>query len=257
MLAVDISVNNVSGGMARLKASIRRNWKYYLQEALGLAIFMISACFFSGILFGENGFLSSSMSSTFRQCILGVMMGISALFIFYSRFTSPSGSHINPAVTITFLRLGKIGSWDALLYMIFQIIGGTLAVFLMAFLMGDNLTAAPLYYVITVPGKYGETTAAITEFVIAFVMMTMILFTSSDQRLKKYTRIFSAILVCVYAIVAGPVSGFGMNPARSFASALPAKIWTDFWIYLFMPFVGMLGAAEFYLLLRKKQVDER
>ena len=120
--------------------------------------------------------------------------------------------------------------------------------------MGDNLTAAPLYFVITVPGKYGETAAAITEFVIAFVMMTMILFTSSDRRLKKYTRIFSAILVCVYAIVAGPVSGFGMNPARSFASALPAKIWTDFWIYLFTPFAGMLGAAEFYLLVRSKKV---
>jgi aquaporin Z len=42
----------------------------------------------------------------------------------------------------------------------------------------------------------------------------------------------------------GPISGFGMNPARSFASALPAHIWTAFWIYLFMPFAGMLGAVE-------------
>jgi aquaporin Z len=253
MQAVDISVKNVSGELGHLKASFRKNWKYYLQEALGLAIFMISACFFSGLLFGKNGIFTSGLPALLRQIMLGILMGTTAGFIFYSRFTSPSGSHINPAVTTTFLRLGKIGSWDALMYMIFQLAGGTLAVLLMGYLMGENLTAAPLYYVITVPGKWGTTTAAITEFVIAFIMMFMILYTGDHSRLKKYTRIFSAILVCVYVIVAGPVSGFGMNPSRSFASALPAHIWTDFWIYLLMPFAGMLCAAEFYLLVRSKK----
>jgi aquaporin Z len=38
-----------------------------------------------------------------------------------------------------------------------------------------------------------------------------------------------------------------MNPARSFASALPANLWTDFWVYLTAPFFGMLLAAECYL----------
>ena len=256
MQAVDISIKNESGKIAQLKASFRKNWQYYFQEALGLAIFMISACFFSGLLFGKNGIFISCMPATFRQCILGILMGATAAFIFYSRYTSPSGSHINPAVTITFFRLGKIGFWDALMYVIFQLAGGTVAVFLMAYLMGENLTAAPLYDVITVPGKYGKIVAAITELIIAFIMMVMILFTGSKLRLNKYTRIFSAILVCVFVIVAGPVSGFGMNPSRSFASALPAHIWTDFWIYILMPFAGMLGAAEFYLLVQKKQVDD-
>jgi aquaporin Z len=43
-----------------------------------------------------------------------------------------------------------------------------------------------------------------------------------------------------------------MNPARSFASALPAGIWTSFWIYLFIPFAGMLLAAEVFLFSQKK-----
>ena len=37
-----------------MKAAFRKNWKHYLQEALGLAIFMISACFFSAMLFSQK-----------------------------------------------------------------------------------------------------------------------------------------------------------------------------------------------------------
>jgi aquaporin Z len=57
-------------------------------------------------------------------------------------------------------------------------------------------------------------------------------------------------------IVAGPVSGFGMNPARSLASAIPANIWTDFWIYLFIPFAGMMSAAELFLLIERKSIKQ-
>jgi aquaporin Z len=79
----------------------------------------------------------------------------------------------------------------------------------------------------------------------------MVLLTSNHHSLKKYTRIFSACLVCAWVIVAGPVSGFGMNPARSFASALPSNTWTAWWIYLFIPFAGMLSAAEVFLYFKR------
>ena len=114
-----------------------------------------------------------------------------------------------------------------------------------------------MYDVVTVPGKYGTTAAAFTELLIAFIMMGMVLFTADHRVLKKYSRIFAAILVCLFVIVAGPVSGFGMNPARSFASALPANIWTSFWIYLFMPLIGMLGATEFYIFVRRRKSSNR
>jgi aquaporin Z len=251
MRAVDIRVKTVSGGIAQIKASFKKNWKYYIQEALGLAIFMVSACFFSGLFFGQNGYLVTGLNAPVRLSLVGLMMGLTALYIFYSPLTSPSGSHINPAVTLAFFRLGKIGRWDTLFYMIFQFIGGTLAVYIMGAWMGNNLTAAPLHYVITIPGKYGQPPAAIAEFIIAFIMMGMVLFTTDHPVLKKYTRILAGTLVCMNVIIVGPISGFGMNPARSFASAFPAHIWTAFWIYLSMPLAGMLGAAEFYRYTKK------
>ncbi len=253
MRAVDIRVSRVFYGAALIKACFRKNWKFYLQEALGLGIFMASACFFSGIFFGEHGRFSTSLPWSLQQGILGIMMGLTALLIFYSPVTSPSGSHINPAVTLAFYRLGKISFWDSFFYILFQFTGGTSTVYLMERLMGKNLSAAPLHDVVTVPGRFGTAAAAITEFIIAWIMMAMILFTSDHRILKKYTRVFAGILVSIFVIVAGPVSGFGMNPARSFASALPARVWTAFWIYLIIPIMGMLAAVEFYLLNRRKK----
>lgn len=252
MRAMPIRIFTNKSGWIQMRSSFAKNCRHYLQEALGLAIFMISACFFSAMLFSEKSswyyFFPDFMA---RNICMGLMMGLTALFIFYSRWTAPSGSQINPAVTITFLRLDKMCRYDAMFFIIFQFIGGTAAVYLMQALMGNILTDAPISSAVTVPGKMGAMPALFTEFIIAFITMTMILFTSNNERLKKYTRIIAACFVCCWVILAGPVSGFGMNPARTFASALPANTWTAFWLYMLIPVAGMLSAAEFYLTMKK------
>jgi len=253
MRAIDISIISHEAGFQKMKTVFKKNWKHYLQEALGLAIFMISACLFGGLLESKKGALHGLIPNAFsRNILMGVLMGVTALFIFYSPFTSPSGSHINPAVTLSFLRLGKMCHWDAFFYILFQFAGGTIAVYIMAILMRDVLTAPPVHFAVTVPGKFGSSAAAITELIISFVTMIIVLSTSESEKIKKYTRIITSCLVCCYVIVAGPISGFGMNPARSFASALPANTWTDFWIYAIVPFVGMISAAEVFSFMKKR-----
>jgi aquaporin Z len=232
------------------KEAFEKNWRLYLCEAFGLAIFMISACFFGAMLEGKTSWHQAIPSAQARLIITGVLMGSTALFIFYSPFTSPSGSQINPAVTLCFLRLKKISKWDAFFYIVFQIFGGTIAVYVMAFFIGDNLTSVPVNYVVTMPMQ-GLMKAFIAEFIIGFVMMAMVLFTSSNERLKKYTRIFSGCFVCLYVIIAAPISGFGMNPARSLASAIVSNTWTAFWIYALVPVTSMLLATELFLQFKK------
>lgn len=253
MRLIPIQVFTGKAGLTQLKASWKNNWKHYFREALGLAIFMISACFFGAMLEGSTTWHQTIPDSFTRTILMGILMGATALFIFYSPLTSPSGSHINPAVTLSFFRLGKMCHYDLIFYILFQIAGGTIAVYIMQLLMGDILVAAPVNSVITIPGKAGVWPAGIMEFVIAFLTMTMVLFTSRHPKWKRYTRIIAACFVCAWVIIAGPVSGFGMNPARSFASALPAHTWTSFWIYLFMPIIGMLAAAEYYLFIMRRK----
>ena len=252
-----IRIYSGKGGLTQMKASFKKNWIHYLQEALGLAIFMISACFFGAMLEAKNSVLHLAIHSSFaRTIIMGVLMGTTALFIFYSPWTSPSGSQINPAVTLSFLRMGKMCPWDVLFFILFQIVGGILAVYVMQLILGGNLVLPPVNSVATVPVA-GNLAALITEFIIAFITMTMVMFTSHHEKLKNYTRIFAGCLVCAWVIVAGPISGFGMNPARSFASALPANIWTAFWIYLFAPVAGMLLATEFFVFVQRSKKDKR
>jgi len=253
MRAMHIQVFTGSNGLKQMKAAFRKNWEHYIQEALGLAIFMISACFFSAMLFSEkSSWYNSVPDFTLKNFLMGVAMGVTALFIFYSPWTAPSGSQINPAVTLSFLRIKKMCLYDALFFIIAQFIGGTLAVYIMQWLMGPMLIEFPVNSAVTIPGKPGVAAALITEFLIAFITMSMVLFTSHHNKLKKYTRIFAGCLVCTWVILAGPISGFGMNPARSFASALPANIWTAFWIYLIVPVIAMLAACEFFLFTQKK-----
>jgi len=253
-----VKVITKNSAWSQLKTSFRMNRRHYVQEAFGLYIFMVSACFFGAMLFSpSSSWVHRLPDETLRNVLMGLIMGSTALFIFYSRWTAPSGSQINPAVTLSFLRLGRICRYDALFYIIAQFIGGTVAVYMMQFLMGNILTDAPVISAVTVPGKYGTTGALITEFAIAFTTMTMVLFTSSNDKLKKYTRIFAACFVCCWVILAGPISGFGMNPARTFASALPSHTWTAFWIYLLAPLAGMLSATEFFLLIKKKNWQTR
>lgn len=231
----------------------KHNFTHYLMEGLGLGIFMVSACFFGGHLESTNGLFHSIFKDPFfRLVLMGIFMGVTALFIFFSPYTTPSGAYINPAVTLTFCRMGQISLQDSFFYIICQFAGGTAAVYLMSLLMGDVLRTWPVCYVVTVPGKYGTVPAIVAEFMMSFIMMGMVLFTSASEKYKKYTRFLAALLVCIYVIIGGPISGFGINPARSFSSAFIAGNWNSIWLYVLIPPAGMLSAAEFFLWFQKK-----
>lgn len=247
-------------GLARIKAVFAKNRRHYVQEALGLAIFMLAACFFGAELFSSRGFLFNLIPDPLvRQLVMGLMMGLTALVIFYSPWTSPSGSQINPAVTLSFLMLGRMCRYDAVFYILFQFAGATAATLGMSWLMGPILTDSPVNTVVTVPGPGGWLPALTTELSIAFITMLTVLLLTGHSILKRYTRLISAGLVCTWVLIAGPVSGFGMNPARSFASALTAGIWTHFWIYLLAPVAAMLFATVVYrrILAIRAEKDKR
>jgi aquaporin Z len=170
--------------------------------------------------------------------------------LIYSPWGKRSGAHMNPAVTLTFFRLGKIPPWDAFFYVVFQFLGGLAGVLVTALALGRAFADPPVNYVVTVPGPAGNAVAFSGELLIAFIMMGMIVVVSNHAPLARFTGLFSGLLIMGYVTFEAPLSGFGMNPARTFASALPSGIWTALWIYFTAAPLGMLLAAQAYLLVK-------
>lgn len=230
------------------QAAIRAHWPEYLMEAGLLGAFMVSACLFGVLYEFPNSPLRQAISSSFiRRMLMGASMGVTAIAIIYSPWGKQTGAHINPSVTFTFCRLGKIKVVDALFYITAQFIGSLLGVALVGLFFMKQLGDPAVQYVVTVPGKYGLIPAFVAEVVITFVLMTVILRASNHPGWARYTGLFAGLLVATYISFEAPISGMSMNPARSFGSGLSAGVWTGFWIYLTAPVLGMLSAAEVYL----------
>jgi aquaporin Z len=181
---------------------------------------------------------------------MGLVMGLTAILIIYSPWGRQSGAHINPAVTLTFWRLGKVRTWDAVFYVLAQFIGGALGVSLVLALLGAAFALPPVSYVATVPGPGGVLIALLAEAAISCVLMLVILLTTNTPRLTRLTGVFAGCLVALFITLEAPLSGMSMNPARTLASALPGSLWQGLWLYFVGPSAGMLLAVEIYRLLR-------
>jgi MIP family channel proteins len=224
---------------------IRHHWPEYLMEAAGLGIFMISAGVFTILFEYPASPVHQALPSGFvRRCLIGLAMGLTAIGIIYSHWGKRSGAHLNPAVTLSFLWLGKIKPWDAFYYIAAQFAGGLAGVVLVEVLFPRAFRVPEVSYAATVPGPGGAWLAFLAEAGISFGLMTTVLTVSGRPRMNRLTGLFAGALVALYIAFEAPFSGMSMNPARTFASALPGGIWKDAWVYFTAPFVGMLAAVE-------------
>lgn len=231
--------------------TLREHWPEYLMEAGGLGIFMISAGVFGVLLFHPTSPVVPSIPDPLiRRVLMGLAMGTTAVCIIYSPWGQQSGAHLNPAVTLTFLYLGKVAPWDALFYIIAQFLGGIAGVFVALGILGEKFSAPPISYVATMPGGDSFTAAFIVEVIITFILMTTVLIVTNSRRFARYTGFIAGFLVAAFITLAAPISGMSMNPARSFASAFPAMLWNGLWIYFTAPPLGMLAAAMLYRMVR-------
>ena len=236
-----------------MHARLRRNWPEYLIEGWALGTFMVSAGVVGVLLDYPASPLNHAISdATVRRMLGGLAMGLTAIALIYSPWGQRSGAHMNPAVTLTFLRLGKIKHWDAVFFALAQFVGGCLGVMLVATLLGEAFTKAPVSYVATMPGPQGPWVAFVAEIGISALLMFTVLTISNTPRIARFTGVFAGVLVALYISLEAPLSGMSMNPARSFASAAPALMWQSFWVYVIAPVLGMLSAAQLFLLFRTR-----
>ena len=233
-----------------LTGALRRHWPEYLIEGWALGTFMVSAGLVATLLGAPVSPLHRALPDPlWRNAVGGIAMGLTAIALIHSPWGKRSGAHMNPAVTLTFLRLGKTQPWDALFFVTAQVLGGTSGVLLVAALAGHAFSDPPVSYAATLPGPAGPATAFAAEFVISAVLMLTVLSLMAAARLAPYTGLIVGVLVALYITFESPLSGMSMNPARSLASAAPGMLWHHLWIYLTAPVLGMLAGAQVFLMV--------
>jgi aquaporin Z len=232
--------------------SLRLHWPEYLMEAGESAIYLFSACAIATLLWHPASPVQRYVSSdTVRRMLMGLAMGATVIAIVLSPWGKQSGAHFNPAVTLTFYRLGKVALWDAAFYWSAQFLGAVAGVALACLALQGSPAHEAVHYAATIPGNYGDTIAFVAELALSFVLMYAILVTSNHKALAPYTRYIAALLIASYIAFESPLSGMSTNPARTFAPAFYGSYWHALWIYFSAPPLGMLAAAEVFLLARR------
>src|SRR5207245_4060663 len=145
--------------------ALKEHWPEYFCEAAELGLFMISASLFTMLLWHPSSPVLSLIPNPFvRRMLTGLAMGGTAIALVFSPLGKRSGAHFNPAVTLTFWRLGKVKHCDAFFYVIAQFIGGISGVLVVALVARMALSHRAVNYVATLPGPRGMIVALVAAF---------------------------------------------------------------------------------------------
>ncbi len=109
-------------------------------------------------------------------------------------------------------------------------------------------------YVATLPGSGGPWVAFLAGVAISFLLVMVVLLVSNVAKLARFTGLIAGACVAAFIVFESPFSGMSMNPARTFGSAFLPRLWNTLWVYFTAPPLGMLLAAEVYVLLKCRVV---
>jgi aquaporin Z len=224
------------------------HWPEYLIEASAISTFMMSAATFAAVLYHPSSPVFMAIhGELLRRSLMGLAMGLTAVSIIYSPWGQRSGAHMNPAVTLTFYRIGKVARLDLIGYVTAQFSGAVVGMAVATLVLGSIVSHPSVNYVTTLPGSAGDAIAFIAEGAISFVLMLTVLSVSNQPKLARFTGICAGLLVWTYITFEAPLSGMSMNPARTLGPALAAGDFSGLWIYFTAPPLGMLTAAELFV----------
>lgn len=220
--------------------------KKYLAELIGT---------FSLVLFGCGAAGVSGITATGPAGIglLGISFAFGLSVVIMAYAIGPiSGCHINPAITLSMLVAGKIKGSDAVGYIIAQFFGATLAAGILyliqsgapGFMLGEWALGSngwgPGYL-----GAYNTTSAFVTETVLTFLFLLVIFKTTAKWGNSSMAGLAIGLTLVVIHLVAIPITGTSVNPARSFGPAVFAggKALQQLWLFTIAPIVGGILAA--------------
>ena len=199
-----------------------------LAEVLGTAILLI---------FGTGAAVVDAQTHALGHGGVAAAFGL-VVFIIIQSLGETSGAHVNPAVTIGFWAMGRFEGRRVLPYIGAQLVGAALGSTLVKGVAtaGSNLGA-------TLPAHGAWQALGIEAFLTFWLMLVIFRVTSGSKEVGILAGLAISSTVALEALVAGPLTGASMNPARSLAPALLSGNWTGWWLYIVGPVAGALLAV--------------
>lgn len=211
--------------------------KKYFAEMIGTMVLVLMGC--GAAVFAGAGQPFASVGT------LGVAFafGLSVVAMVYT-IGSISGSHINPAITLGVYLSGRISAKDAGLYMVFQVIGAIIGSSILWFLAKDSSSAT------TLTGANGfadghMAQAFVAEMVFTFIFVLVVLGVTAKNGLNHFAGVAIGLALVLIHIVAIPITGTSVNPARSIGPAIfqGGAALSQLWLFIVAPFLGAAISA--------------
>ncbi|HNP23468.1 MAG TPA: aquaporin Z [Panacibacter sp.] len=211
------------------------------------------------LVFGGCG--SAMLAAAFPNVGIGLVgvsfaFGLTVLTIAYS-LGHISGAHLNPAVTIGLWAGGRVDPKTVLPYIISQVLGAIAAAGVLYIIVTGNGSSigdfAANGYADHSPGKYSMNAAMVTEFVMTFMFLIIILGSTDEKAPKGFAGIAIGLALTLIHLVSIPVTNTSVNPARSISQALFVGDWamSQLWLFIALPIAGAAVAGFVYKAISK------
>lgn len=206
---------------------------------------------------------SAALSAAFPEVGIGLLgvslaFGLTVLSIAYS-LGHISGAHLNPAVSIGLWAGGRFPGKELFPYIAAQIFGGIAGAFVLYLIVTGNGSAigdfAANGYGDHSPGKYSLMAALVTEFVMTFMFLIIILGSTYPAAPAGFAGIAIGLALTLIHLISIPVTNTSVNPARSISQAVFVGGWAveQLWLFILAPIAGAVLAGVVHKALSNKR----
>jgi len=165
-----------------------------------------------------------------------------------------SGCHLNPAVSVGLAVAGRFKAGELLPYIVAQVLGATAAAAVLYFIAsgkpGFDIAngLANNGYGAHSPGGYSLASALVTEIIMTFMFLTIILGATDERAPKGFAPIAIGLGLTLIHLISIPVTNTSVNPARSTGPALIVGGWalSQLWLFWIAPLIGAAAAGIVY-----------
>lgn len=209
--------------------------KRYIAELIGTMVLVLMGCgsaVIAGFYIGNVG-----IAFAFGLAVLAMVYAIGSI----------SGCHINPAISISMLVAGKLSAKDTVFYVVFQCLGAIIGAGILYVIAIGN----PAYN-LAIDGlganmytTYSLASALIAEIVLTFIFVLVVHGSTSERAPKGFAGLSIGLSLVLIHLVAIPIDGTSVNPARSLGPALfvGGTALSQLWLFIVAPIIGGILAA--------------